>query len=247
MNETIKMQAAIRRIIGDEVANLYDDVCCDWIDRVPEATSLLDEDHRPAVVPASVVPYGRSWLGWIERAGKAGATIHIPTRHAIRAAKWGGAGVLEDTGNLLGVLRHEVGHHVQKSLMRHPTHASIRGDVHLNTTWLRTIAHWHRLADVELFVRQSFAALRYEVLIAGGASPMGRLLRSYWFSDELPASLACYVPELPPADLPTVREVLATCAHCGDQFSARRSTAKFCGTACRVAHHRAGGEGAAAP
>jgi len=32
---------------------------------------------------------------------------------------------------------------------------------------------------------------------------------------------------------------LASCAHCGAEFTPKRSTARFCSTACRVAAHRA--------
>ena len=36
---------------------------------------------------------------------------------------------------------------------------------------------------------------------------------------------------------------MVTCQHCGTEFTARKSTAKFCGTNCRMAAHRAGKSG----
>jgi hypothetical protein len=232
----ISMHAAIERVVGGEAAGVYATACEQWIARMPQAADALSDHQRPPLVPASVVPYGHPWLGWITSAGKPGAAIHIPTGHSNRVAAWH-SGALKDTGGLASTLRHEVAHHVDELFMRRPRDKRIAKNIHYSTHWLRTIAAWHALENAELFAQQVMSGVTLERMF--GRGPLCIVLASYDFSDELHPALKPFTVELPPNDPLISTAELTICTHCGSEFMAKRTDARFCSTRCRTANHRA--------
>ena len=52
-----------------------------------------------------------------------------------------------------------------------------------------------------------------------------------------------YAVEVPQRQARGLFAVTVTCAHCGERFTGRRTTARFCGATCRQAAHRAARRG----
>jgi hypothetical protein len=187
----ITMQQAIERIIGPELAGLYDQACRDWVERLPAMAPRLTENDRPSVVPAAVTPYGRPWLGWIDGAGTSGAAIHIPTHHMINLVTWRNGRMIPrnaDGQKALHMLRHEIGHHVQ-----HSHFADMIGreriNAHRHPSWIATILAWYRI-DGELH-RVATAQIARHIRVCHSderGDAVYRSLPSFNFEDDMPAA-----------------------------------------------------------
>ena len=153
--------------------------------------------------------------------------IEIPLNDSFSPVRIADAGIdARDPDRLLGVMLHELGHHVEKHHPAQPwKHLKAKSSTHSSPSWCWvTATGWHHF-----FPKMEITP----ELLAFGIRQV----------KETATALSHFEPNQNPQKL--VALILGVkglsmrhCVHCNELFEAKRSDAKFCSTKCRVYANR---------
>jgi len=196
--------------VADEVNRQVELAKVIWIDAQPTLAGL-------AITAGNYAGYG----GYLARCHSNGV-IEIPIGNSFSLLKIDQSNQLihaeADHHKMLGTLLHEIGHHVVNTSTQTPWagNVSVGQSTHMHASWVWIcVTAWNHLH--------------------GRAIDCNEYARAALADNQLRLHLSEFNPYvLPPFDDRNTKR----CDQCGSEIHSRRSDAKFCCAACRVAFHR---------